>query len=116
MCSLHELLFRVRHEWHLPTLLAVALLLVPFVLLVRDPLYLEQGGGQPVEARITRMSTLGSRYQGRWPGLHVYAKTKDGMIGQTTALPPDLAGCKIGDRIEATQSGTNLYLKAHPCQ
>ena len=116
MSSIRELLFRARHEWHLLSLLPVALLLIPIVLLVQDPLDLEQGSGPIVEARITSMSSLGNRYQGHWPGLRVSAQTEDGIRGQTTALPTDLEGCQAGDPIEARQSGMKLYLKAHPCE
>ena len=101
---------------HFPTLLAVACLVFAVAVLSYDPLSLEPGSGDDVEARITRLSSLGNRYQGRWPGLHVSARTDDGAAGVTTALPADLKGCKVGDRIAAQQVGLKLYLKPAPCK
>ena len=43
------------------------------------------------------------------------AETAEGVRGITTALPTDLEGCKVGDRIEARQSGLKLYLIPRPC-
>lgn len=115
MSRFRVLLFHLRYAWHLPTLLAVTLMLFLVAMLSRDPLDLRQGSGKVVEARITRLSSLGNRYQGRWPGLHVIARTEDGTVGVTTALPVDLKGCKVGDRIEARRRGLKLYLKPRPC-
>jgi len=114
---MRDLLFSIKHEWHPPTLLVIigALLLVAW--LSYDPLDLKRApGGRPVEAHITSLSPLGNRYQGRWPGLRVSARTDDGIAGIITALPVDLAGCEVGDRIDAQQVGMKLYLTPRPCK
>jgi hypothetical protein len=116
MDRIRDLQHRLGSVLHLPTLLAVALLVLAVAVMSRDPFDLEQGRGNYVEARITNLSSLGNRYQGRWPGLHVSARTDDGALGETTALPADLAGCKVGDRIEARQAGLKLYLEPKPCK
>ncbi len=116
MSPLRDLQLRLSELWHLPTLLAVSLMVFLVALFSFDPLDIAQGDGQPVDARIIQItSTDRSRYQGRWPGLRVSAETAEGVRGTTTALPTDLEGCKIGDRIEARQSGLKLYLKPRPC-
>ena len=117
MSPFRDFMLRFGDAWHLPTLLGVSLMLALVALFSSDPLDLEQGKGLAVEARITRLtSTTLSRYQGRWPGVCVSAETADGIRGTTTALPPDLKGCKVGDRIEARQSGLELYLNPRPCE
>lgn len=116
MSRSRDLLMSFKYVWHLPTALAVATLVFLVILLSQDPLNHRQGSGELVEARITQLSSLGNRYQGRWPGLHISAQTDDGAFGVTTALPADLKGCKVGDRIEARRSGLKLYLKPSPCE
>jgi hypothetical protein len=112
-----DLLLRVGDFWHLPTVIAVGLMVSLVALFSIDPLDIAQGEGQLVEARITRLSSTDrSRYQGRWPGLRVSAETTDGIRGTTTALPPDLKGCEVGDRIEAQQVGMKLYPMPRPCE
>jgi hypothetical protein len=117
MNPLRDLQLRLRELWHLPTLLAVSPIVFLVALFSFDPLDIAQGKGQPVDASITQItSTDRSRYQGRWPGLRVSAETAEGVRGITTALPTDLTGCKVGDRIEAQQSGLKLYLNPRPCE
>ena len=104
------MLLRIGEVWHLPTVLAVTLMVSLVALLSVDPLDIAQGEGQVFEARITRVTGKDrTRYQGRWPGLRVSAETADGTRGVTTALPTDLKGCEVGDLIEARQSGLKLY-------
>jgi hypothetical protein len=115
MSRFRDLQLTLRSVWHLPTVLAVALLLLLVATLSQDPFDTEEGSGERVEARITRLSSTGNRYQGRWPGLRVSARTDEGAVGVTTALPAELKGCEVGDRIEARQAGLKLYLKPSPC-
>jgi len=116
MSPFRDFMLRFREVWHLPTVLVVSLMLAVVTLFSNDPFDLAQSEGQVVEARITGLtSATFSRYQGRWPGLRVSAETADGIRGTTTALPTDLKGCEVGDRIEAHQAGMKLYLTPRPC-
>ena len=111
-----ELRFRISHEWHLVGLIATFALFLPLIVLFsRDPFNLAQPGGREVEARITSISNSRTRFQGYYPGWRVGAQTGDGIRGSTTALPPDMVGCEVGDRIKARQIGMKLYLEPRPC-
>jgi hypothetical protein len=97
-------------------MIGVGLLLWLIIATSRDPFDLEQRDGGAVVARIASLSNDRTRTQGKWPGLRVSARTNDGAYGQTTALPADLAGCKVGDRIGAKKVGLRLYLEPQPCK
>jgi len=116
MDRIRDVRLALQSVWHLPTVLGVGLLLLLIVLLSQDPFDVKQGSGEHVEARITQLTSTGNRYQGRWPGLRVSARTDEGAVGVTTALPADLKGCNVGDLIEARQAGLKLYLKPSPCE
>jgi hypothetical protein len=115
MAPLRELYRRLRYEWRLHYLLPVLLFFPLIVLVSRDPFLTHTESGEPVTAEITRLGVGWSRYQGRTPGLEVAAKTADGAMGFTLALPADVAGCEVGDSIRAEQKGFKLYLKPAPC-
>ena len=116
MGRFRDLQLTLHSVWHFPTLLAIACLVFAVAVLSYDPFSLKRASGDHVEARITHLSSIGNRYQGRWPGLQVSARTEEGAAGVTTALPADLKGCKVGDRIAAQQVGLRLYLKPSPCK
>lgn len=117
MGRFRDLKLTLGNVWHLPTFVVGVLALLLMTTFWQDPFDLEKGSGAKVEARITKMSSsANNKYQGRWPGLRVAARTEDGAYGITTALPADLEGCKVGDRITARRSGQKLYLEPRPCE
>lgn len=115
MGRLRELLLVLRQGWHLPTILVVVGFIILDAYVSIDPLDIERHSGEKVVARITSISSIGNKFQGPWPGLHVVAQANDGSVGAATALPVDLKGCKVGDVIPAERSGLRLYLKPRPC-
>ena len=110
-----DLQLRIQDIWDPMTFAVVGSAGTVVTLLWIGPAPLTRGTGTQVDATITGISTLGSRYQGRHPGLQVGAKTRDGTWGTVLTLPRNIEGCEVGDPIEAEQVGMRLRLTPHPC-
>jgi hypothetical protein len=71
--------------------------------------------GLPVVATITELRIGVSKYR---PGLMagVVAQDEKGTIGRESVETIFVAGCEVGDQINAKRAGTELILEPMPCR
>jgi hypothetical protein len=69
----------------------------------------------PIDAWIIGFSTTDND-GGLPPFIAVSARSVTGAVGQRKVSPDRLRGCQIGDKIAASQRGTDLKLSPSPCR
>lgn len=104
--------WRLAEEWRLGLALLI-LTAMPVVLVLHRGDLFDRDGYVPTRATITAFANLPSS---DYPVLRVVARTSDGLIGGEMVSDDRVAGCRVGDTIQAERKGVHLRLLPEPCR